>query len=121
MYLYLINALSALFFVVTGIQFWVTNYLTAPVAETGLGFDFKTVVIGFALKFNPLLVVVGAAVATGLLAGLPQLTPRRLPLRLPYPWRTLVPMHLPCRPQRRRPARIGARQRRRAPDARRSR
>lgn len=28
------------------------------------------VVIGFALKFNPLLVVVGAAVATGLLAGL---------------------------------------------------
>ncbi|WP_226662252.1 DUF969 domain-containing protein [Alteriqipengyuania lutimaris] len=28
------------------------------------------VVIGFALKFNPLLVVVGAAIATGLLAGL---------------------------------------------------
>lgn len=28
------------------------------------------VIIGFALKFNPLLVVVGAAVATGLLAGL---------------------------------------------------
>lgn len=28
------------------------------------------VVVGFALKFNPLLVVVGAAVATGLLAGL---------------------------------------------------
>jgi glycosyltransferase involved in cell wall biosynthesis len=28
------------------------------------------VVIGFALRFNPLLVVVGAAVATGLLAGL---------------------------------------------------
>ena len=28
------------------------------------------VVIGFAIKFNPLLVVVGAAVATGLLAGL---------------------------------------------------
>ena len=28
------------------------------------------VILGFALKFNPLLVVVGAAVATGLLAGL---------------------------------------------------
>ena len=28
------------------------------------------VIVGFALKFNPLLVVVGAAVATGLLAGL---------------------------------------------------
>lgn len=28
------------------------------------------VIIGFALKFNPLLVVVGAAIATGLLAGL---------------------------------------------------
>ena len=71
MYLYLINALSALFFVVTGIQFWVTNYLTAPVAETGLGFDFKTVVIGFALTSAtaPVMGVIFGGVSVDKLGG----------------------------------------------------
>lgn len=42
-------ALSGLYFVVTGIQFWVTDYLTMPVAEGGMGQDTGLVVICFSI------------------------------------------------------------------------
>eukprot|EP01050_Picozoa_sp_SAG11_P013621 SAG11_NODE_1604_length_4596_cov_22.286636_3_plen_782_part_00 len=43
-------ALSGLYFVVTGIQYWVTDYLTLPIAEGGMGIDQGTVVISFAVS-----------------------------------------------------------------------
>lgn len=43
-------ALSGLYFVVTGLQFWVTDYMTTPVAEGGIGIDPGLVVISFALS-----------------------------------------------------------------------
>ena len=49
LYMFLVAAISALFFVVTGIQFWVTNYLALPPSQGGLGFPLKDVVIAFAL------------------------------------------------------------------------
>ena len=42
-------ALSGLYFVVTGIQYWVTDYLTLPVAEGGMGMDQGLVVICFSV------------------------------------------------------------------------
>jgi len=43
-YMYTVTALSSLFFVVTGVQFWVTAYLTKV-----LGADKKAVVLAFAI------------------------------------------------------------------------
>ena len=42
-------ALSGLYFVVTGIQFWVTDYLTMPVAEGGMGQEQGLVVMCFSI------------------------------------------------------------------------
>lgn len=43
-------ALSGLYFVITGLQFWVTDYMTTPVAEGGIGIDPGLVVVSFALS-----------------------------------------------------------------------
>jgi hypothetical protein len=42
-------ALSGLYFVVTGIQFWVTDYLTMPVEEGGMGQEQGLVVMCFSI------------------------------------------------------------------------
>ena len=46
-YFYVVLTLSTMYFVVTGIQFWVTKYLTDE--EDGLGYDLVMVGIGFAI------------------------------------------------------------------------
>ena len=49
LYVCVTMSLTGLYFVVTGIQFWVTDYLTLPIAEGGMGEDLGTVVIGFSI------------------------------------------------------------------------
>ena len=43
-------SLSGLYFVVTGIQFWVTDYMTTPVEEGGVGIDAALVVLSFSIS-----------------------------------------------------------------------
>ena len=50
LFLSLTLSLCGLYFVVTGIQFWITDYLTTPVSEGGIGADVGLVVICFALS-----------------------------------------------------------------------
>ena len=45
-------SLSGLYFVVTGIQFWVTDYMTTPVSEGGIGIDAGLVVLSFSLSYK---------------------------------------------------------------------
>ena len=45
-----IEELSGLYFVVTGIQFWVTDYMTTPVEEGGVGIDAALVVLSFSVS-----------------------------------------------------------------------
>ena len=70
-YMFLVAAISALFFVVTGIQFWVTNYLALPPTQGGLGFPLKDVVIAFALvsATAPILGVVFGGVSVDKFGG----------------------------------------------------
>jgi len=71
LYMFLVAAISALFFVVTGIQFWVTNYLALPPSQGGLGFPLKDVVIAFALvsATAPILGVVFGGVSVDKFGG----------------------------------------------------
>ena len=71
LYMFLVAAISALFFVVTGIQFWVTNYLASPPSQGGLGFPLKDVVIAFALvsATAPILGVVFGGVSVDKFGG----------------------------------------------------
>ena len=50
LFLALTLSLSGLYFVVTGIQFWVTDYMTTPVSEGGIGIDAGLVVLSFSLS-----------------------------------------------------------------------
>lgn len=49
LYVVLTIGLSGLYFVVTGIQFWVTDYLTEPAANGGLGASKNLVIAAFSL------------------------------------------------------------------------
>jgi len=46
----LVMSLSGLYFVVTGIQFWITDYLTLPVEQYGMAADPSLVVMVFAFE-----------------------------------------------------------------------